>query len=650
MKRILIVSILLLFVFSLTAVSAQDNTTCGNDKIIGDIEKQDLNVSIEVPEELAKYSPSNDTNYFNISGIPENIGDYDIYIDDEYYSNGSNKSPIGFEIDVSKYSLGPHIIKANFTGNNQYNAFSINKTFNIRNFEIIIPDEFTIAYVNEIEAYLPGDATGTFEVYINDKLIGKWNRYYTVQYDSYLSFDPVGMYLRLGANIVEWKYSGDNKYPGESKKKTVNGNYSNIWSYEYLIYGDISPAYIHLFPLKNITVEINGTIYPTYRSEEYVELVGFYYDKLNPGNYIATIRGIGNDEFPSITIQQNITILPEIKPAYEIIKYNNNETYSLYIPEDANGNLNIYVNEKLFKTTPAKGDTSISLNGLKVGAWEITARYTGNDYTVYENKKNITVIPKLIHNMEIDYWANEICYIEFEPEANYNVTYSFENGQKGVIKLVNGKGNFSLSKIDSNFFEIEYKNSDYENQIFEHVIVNGIPPKFTGAKDITMFYADGTSYTLKLWIDNYHPAGRYEGVTVKIGNTEYERYTNENGVITLKLGQAPGKYTITSTYKNAKITTKLVVKHILTLNTVKVKKSAKKLVLTATLKNKKPIKNKQITFKFNKKIYKAKTNSKGIAKVTIKKSVLKKLKVGKKLTYQATYLKDTVKKTVRVQK
>ena len=63
-----------------------------------------------------------------------------------------------------------------------------------------------------------------------------------------------------------------------------------------------------------------------------------------------------------------------------------------------------------------------------------------------------------------------------------------------------------------------------------------------------------------------------------------------------------------------------------------------------------PIKYKPVTFKFNGKTYKAKTNSKGVAKITVKNTVLKKLKVGKKVTYQATYLKDTVKKTVKVKK
>ena len=89
----------------------------------------------------------------------------------------------------------------------------------------------------------------------------------------------------------------------------------------------------------------------------------------------------------------------------------------------------------------------------------------------------------------------------------------------------------------------------------------------------------------------------------------------------------------------------------LTLKTVKVKKSAKKLTITAKLtKGKSLIKGKKITFKFNGKTYKAKTNKKGIAKIVIKKKVLKKLKVGKKIKYQAKYGKLIVKKSAKVKK
>lgn len=87
----------------------------------------------------------------------------------------------------------------------------------------------------------------------------------------------------------------------------------------------------------------------------------------------------------------------------------------------------------------------------------------------------------------------------------------------------------------------------------------------------------------------------------------------------------------------------------LTLNSANVKKSAKKLVLTAKLtKGKSLIKGKTLAFKFNGKTYKAKTNSKGIAKIAVTENVLKKLEVGKKIYYQVYYSKITVKKSAKV--
>ena len=94
-------------------------------------------------------------------------------------------------------------------------------------------------------------------------------------------------------------------------------------------------------------------------------------------------------------------------------------------------------------------------------------------------------------------------------------------------------------------------------------------------------------------------------------------------------------------YKNTKIT----------LNTVKIKKSAKKITLTATLKKgSSPLGGKQVTFKFNGKTYKAKTYSNGVAKVNIYSNILKNLKVGKTVTYYASYGSFTAKKTAKVYK
>ena len=65
--------------------------------------------------------------------------------------------------------------------------------------------------------------------------------------------------------------------------------------------------------------------------------------------------------------------------------------------------------------------------------------------------------------------------------------------------------------------------------------------------------------------------------------------------------------------------------------------------------NGKLVSGKTIKFKLNGKTYTTKTNSKGIAKVTVKKNDIKKLKKGKTYTAQVTYSKDTIKTTVKVQ-
>ena len=137
--------------------------------------------------------------------------------------------------------------------------------------------------------------------------------------------------------------------------------------------------------------------------------------------------------------------------------------------------------------------------------------------------------------------------------------------------------------------------------------------------------------------------GNYDYVIAYSGDGKYSSFTS-SGSLTVKNPSKPVNPV------KPTVPTKPV-KTTLTLKKVKVKRSAKKLVIQATLKvNGKAVKGKIIKFKFNKKSYKARTNAKGVAKITVKKSVLKKLKKGKKVTYTATYGKITKKVKVTVKK
>ena len=187
-----------------------------------------------------------------------------------------------------------------------------------------------------------------------------------------------------------------------------------------------------------------------------------------------------------------------------------------------------------------------------------------------------------------------------------------------------------------------------ENATDSNATTITVEPKIV-ASNANVVYSAGSYYTITV----YGTGGKLaNGANVKVTGKITNSLITTNGIAKFQVSQAPGNYKITISALGKSVSRTITVKHLVTLKTATVKKSAKKLVLQATLGkiNGKYLKNKKITFKFNGKKYTTKTNKKGVAKVTVKSSVLKKLKVGKKVTYQATYLKDTVKKSVKVKK
>ena len=172
--------------------------------------------------------------------------------------------------------------------------------------------------------------------------------------------------------------------------------------------------------------------------------------------------------------------------------------------------------------------------------------------------------------------------------------------------------------------------------------------KIVNNKDISVDY-DGGYFSVKVVTANGHAVGAGEKVKFTINGKTTTATTDNNGIAKIKISDIPKKYTITTQYNGKTYKNTVTVNHILKTGKVSVKKTAKKFILKATLKiNGKAVKGKKITFKFKGKTYKTKTNAKGIAKVTVKKNVIKKLKKGKKYTFQVTYLKDTIKSNVKI--
>ena len=171
--------------------------------------------------------------------------------------------------------------------------------------------------------------------------------------------------------------------------------------------------------------------------------------------------------------------------------------------------------------------------------------------------------------------------------------------------------------------------------------------KLVDNTDMTVDYAFGKYFTVKVVTADGKKVGAGEKVTFLINGKKTVVTTDINGVAKVKITGAPNKYTILTYYKGKSVKNTITIKHVVSTSKVSVKKTAKSFTLKATVKINGKYQKGNV-FKFKGKTYKATTDSKCVAKVVIKKSVINKLKKGKTYTFSASFVKDTVKSTVKV--
>ena len=349
-----------------------------------------------------------------------------------------------------------------------------------------------------------------------------------------------------------------------------------------------------------------------------------------------------------IYIPNNITInYPEKMYA------NENPKMIFKSPEDTRGELTVTIKDKTSKYALENGTITIPLDSADVGEYtEILLDYTG-DKTGHNTFTEEVFIEKANAHVNITKISDTEFQINMEKDATGKLVLS-AGGKNYEKSTSNGQIRVNVSKLssDSQKVAVAYSGDDKYISSTAYLQLNVEDNSKIIASDLSMMYNDGSKYSVTVYGADGKLASGVEVTFKADGKKIGSAKTNGKGVASLKITQVPKTYKISSTALGKTVTKKLTVKQILTLKKVTVKKSAKKLVLTATLKKVKGkfLKSKKITFKFNGKTFNAKTDKKGVAKVTIKSSVLKKLKVGKKVTYSATYVKDTVKQSVKVKK
>ena len=524
---------------------------------------------------------------------------------------------------------------------------------------IEIPDFVEIGCEDVIEIELPQDAKGNVYINVDNeswstfKVDGDENNLETVLLDD----------LSCGLHLVNVTFiSSTAKYGTVSNQVLVNVTYNIaiMIDQDPYIYGNENNLVYISAPediLFDVKVTIDDKLYNLTKvsnSMGYINISSF-----DGGSYLIVASFKGNDNYSAYSTNETINVASAISIPNFLLSYGSDAYVILRLPGDANGTLDLTVDGQLIDSVKLiNGEAKIRFPTSKVGTFLYNVTYTGDDFYIDDIiDEYVEIIPKV--NVPKKMTVGENKYITFDMnndgggyfiiEADYEAyTTVNSNSRVSLANLEYGDVDISVTYCGDNDFIHVY------DDIFT-ITVNPLPIRFVGVKNINMLYGDGTIYSLTIYDNNGKILGEYEYVEFKIGKKTYEAYTNAKGVVNFKIPNSvlPGKYTITVNYDDmGTVKSNLVVNPILSLKKVNVKKSAKKLILKATLKkvNNKFLKGKFIVFKFNGKSYKVKTNNKGVAKVNIKSNILKKLKAGKKINYQATYLKTTIKYSVKIKK
>jgi predicted outer membrane repeat protein len=319
-----------------------------------------------------------------------------------------------------------------------------------------------------------------------------------------------------------------------------------------------------------------------------------------------------------------------------------------------NGEDTVVANSELLNNTAADGTDNVALG--------LNAKGSVLDNVTADKGHAITYVTELIvSSTAFVYKGDAPIVIKVKTNAKDGTISVKVNGKTYTATVKNGVATISMSNLPVGTYKdivVGYHDStglygDSNKTITFTVKVN--KAKIV-SKSIKKDYNSKYKYKIRIIGPDGKPVKKLRiKVTIK-GKSKYYR-TDSKGYITIKLGKTytPGKYVIKLSYKHVTSKRVITIKQILkTKKYYKFKKSVnKKLVLKAKLRSSKgkPLKGKKIYFKIKGKTFKAKTNKKGIAKLTIKKKwFIKKLKAGRTYKVKITYLKDTIKTKVKVKR
>ena len=450
---------------------------------------------------------------------------------------------------------------------------------------------------------------GTLKIFVNDKL--KFNKKVDAQNVEFVSLDIDGVKRGLGIKTL-----GNYKI---SIKYAMSNQTVNLADYSFLLYSEDerdanNPISIYDF----LTLKENGNaIRVTDPKARYV--VGTVKVAINGKNvYSRSFKASNKIRYLYINSF-------DIAKGYDPGKYKVKVTYA----SSTGKSYSLTQKVKFIKTIPDIYAPEKMSVGEKQSIIIKSAKGTSGTASIYQavvktfedvHIKGYKKVGKLFDVDIVNGYANiplnNLTYGRYGFIVEYNVE-GYKNSQELSVDVLNNSELFSVKVPSEISFGEPLKVKGYgQNMSYIYGYIDIDDEEYAGELKLMSGYASEVFYGLKV--------GKH---TVRVSFASENYFSKTFDVVVKKSNMS------------------------LTLEKVNVKKSASKLKITANLKiNGKAAKYKEVTFKFNKKTFKVKTNKKGIATVSIAKKHFKNLKIGKKVSYLVSYDKVITLKTAKVVK
>ena len=389
--------------------------------------------------------------------------------------------------------------------------------------------------------------------------------------------------LEAGIQYIKIGYRGNNKYEAVEVFHTVNVIKANPNLNVFIKdvnYGENLTIYATLNGVNN--TNLTGNVIVTINNKNYSVVVingkgNVSADKLPAGLYNFSATWAGNDNYNGTNISGGFKINKinsTIAINVEDIKVGENATIIVNLDSDATGNVTITLDNQNYTVAINEGQTIKVIGGLKAGTYDVFVKYIGdNNYNSAQNTTKFTVLKISDYNMDVTVpefkeGVNSTVGVDLPKDAEGTVTVEID-GKKYTANIINGTAKVNIPGLGVGDYNITttYSGDAKYVSMTKKGNITVIPNMDVNlyVDDVVMIYHDGTRLVAKLTDYQGRPIVN-DIIYFTINGKTYAKTTDDNGTVYMRLNLDSKVYTATVSYNESEVYSKISKNVTVTIN------------------------------------------------------------------------------------